>query len=448
MPEQNDFAEENEPQQDNSDEKSPRFIQSQMGRTVSLRGLVERIVEEYHIEHGENESDAAQAADTPTERRKLVKDVANYIFSVESVQLILPEQARIISNAYGELFGYGPLDELLTDETVTTISLEGVDKAAIRYAPGTELVKFEDPLFEDLHHFRTTLKRMLYDAGAELRPDIPIIETGLTYEGRRVSISVVAPPFVTELAADIRVHPKEVPTLQSLVDNEVMPQKAHDLLVAIAKSEHGFIIVGDTESGKTTLLSMLLQDIPNGDNIVTVERASELAVPEGATQYQPKWQTVHDSSWVTFGERIQEALDRDASTIVLDEVRADEPETIMPLLDNVGVPRQIWSMRGASDASRIRSALGTLARMSNPAAPEAMVFQLYERLPFVIIVKRRRGYLQLLEIAEWQFPDGYQETNDFVYADYIALMEMGWEGCQMTGRRPKRDLDLHDDFWE
>lgn len=447
MVEQSSHTDQPTPPENETDEKSPRFVQSQMGRTVSLRGLVERIVEEFHIEHGENESEAVKATQNPAERRRLVKDVADYIFNLESVQLSLPEQARILSNAYGELFGYGPLDELLINENVSTISLEGVDKAAIRYAPGTELIKFEEPLFEDLHHFRSTLKRMLNDARAELRPDIPIIETGLEFEGRRISVSVVAPPYVTELAADIRIHPQELPQLDSLVESEFMPQKALELLKAIAQSEHGFIIVGDTESGKTTLLSMLLQFISNGDKLASIERAGELYLPDGATRYQPKWQTVNDSSWVTFGERIKEALDTDAKVLVLDEVRADEPDSIMPLLDNPDVPRQIWSMRGASDASRIRSALGTLARLSNPAAPEAMVFNLYERLPFVIIVKRRRGYLQLLEIAEWQFPDEIPDDG-FVYADYIALMEMGWDGCEMSGRRPKLSLDLPDDFWE
>jgi hypothetical protein len=64
------------------------------------------------------------------------------------------------------------------------------------------------------------------------------------------------------------------------------------------------------------------------------------------------------------------------------------------------------------------------------------------------MVKRRKGYLQLREIAEWQFPDNYKEADDFVYADYVCLMEMDLDTCEPTGKQPKLDLNLPENFWE
>jgi len=432
------------PEQDaEENEREPELLTSRTGRTISVSGLVERIVQEFDLEHGEGESDAIKASTSDVDRRKLVRDIAEYIFGVESVQLSLQEQARIIAKANAEIFGYGPLDPLFEDETVSTITLEGARKIGVRYAPAGELQAL-DPVFDDTPHMQRVIKRLLHHAGAALHDDIPIIETGLTINGRRVSLSVASPPFVPEMAVDIRVHPSQAPTLDEWVEKEILNEKNRQLLEAIVQSQHGFIIVGDTESGKTTLLSMLLENL-NGQALVSVERASELILPDSAERLSTKW-AVDDDAGVTFGEQIKNALEKDAKTIVIDEIRNDEPEAIAPLLSNEDVPRQIWSFRGASESKRLASSLGMLARMSDGTQAEFMVNQMYQRLPFMVIIKRRKGKLQVREVAEWQFSDNPDE--EVAYTDYVSLMQIEWEGCEVTGKRPQHSLDLPEMFWD
>lgn len=432
-------------QPDETEERRPDFIPARPGRMVSLFGLIERIVEEFKLEHGEHESDAMKATTSVVDRRKLVRDVAEYIMGVESVQLSAKEQARVMARAYGELFGYGPLDEFLLDEQITTVVLEGVEKISVRRKPGAELEPLP-PIFEDNFHLQRTVGRILRDANAELREDIAIIEAGLRYEGRRIALNVATPPTVIELTADIRLHPLQAPTLDDLTDAGFINANARDLLRAIARSEQGFIIVGDAESGKTTLLNAMLSQMP-AQAIHTVERAGELTLPsDDCQQWVATWR-VGDDDGVTFGARIQEALDQQPDCVVLDEVRADEPLSIAPLLNRDDVPRQVWSFRGASDAKRIRTGIAMLARMADRSQPEAMVYNVQARLPFLIIVKRRKGYIQLREIAEWQLPDT-PPADEMIYADYVPLMEMGWDDCELTGKRPQHALDLPDEFWE
>lgn len=434
------------PEKDSEEpEREPELLTSRTGRTISVSGLVERIIKEFELEHGEGESDAIKASTSDVERRKLLRDIAGYIFGVESVQLSLQEQARIIAVANAEIFGYGVLDALFADETVSTITLEGTQKIGVRYAPGGELQILE-PIFDDSPHMYRIIKRLLRHAGAELHADIPIIETGLSINGRRVSLSVATPPFVPEMAVDIRVHPSQAPTPDDWIDKGILNEKTWQLLEAIIQSEHGFVIVGDTESGKTTLLSMLLQQL-DGKGMVSVERASELLLPEGAERLATKW-AFDNNAGVTFGEQIRNALEKEAKTIVIDEIRNDEPEAIAPLLKNEDVPRQIWSFRGASESKRLASALGMLARMSDGTQAEYMVNQLYRRLPFMVIIKRRKGKLQLLEVAEWQFPDNKISEDEVTYADYVSLMKIEWEGCEVTGKHPQHPLNLPESFWE
>jgi len=438
MTDENNNPTENPKSQDDS--TLPDFIDSLTGRTISTRGLVEHIIDQFHLEHGEGDSDAVQNAKTDVERRTLVRDVVQYVIGVESAQLSAKQQARLIATAYREIFGYGPLDTLFANPDVTTITLEGSQKISVRYAPGGNLQQLE-PIFDDTHHVRRTVDRLLRDANAELHADVPIIETGLTINERRVSLSVTGPPFSPEISVDIRVHPADQPTLADLVASEFMPDEARTLLEAIIQSEHGIIIVGDTESGKTILVSALLRHLPDVDGLMTVERAGEIELPTGADQLMPQW-SVGDKKGISFGEKINIALAFDPKTLVLDEIRADEPHSIADLLRKDDVPRQIWSFRGASEAKRISSSLSMLARMADRSQAEAMVLNLYRRLPFVIIVKRRKGYLQLREIGEWQF------TDDSEYANYVPLMERGWETCERTGKRPQHDLDIPASFWE
>jgi Flp pilus assembly CpaF family ATPase len=411
-------------------------IPTRTGHLVSYRGLLERIMEQFYAEYDEN---FIKQVESDVQKRTMVRDVANYVFSVESVQLSLKEQADLIQKVYSDVMSYGVLDPLLADPTITTIAIEGVEKLAVRYAPGTELVP-QERIFEDTRHLRRTLERLIHDAQAEFRDDIAILEVGLDIQGRRVCVNVATPPVVTILRADIRVHVPQLPTLDDLITQNILTPQSAQVLQALVASPHGFVIVGDTESGKTTLLSALAQLLPNPTSVISVERAGELRLPKGASQKVVQW-AKGEHVGANFAQRVQQALDEKPTCLLLDEVRADEPTAITPLLSGDDVPRLIWSCRGASDPKRIRSALGIIARMSDPTQPEVMVQRLYERLPFIVTVKRRKGRILLLEIAEWQYP------HEADYPDYVALLEMGWEALEITGKRPKHPLNLPDDFW-
>jgi type IV secretory pathway ATPase VirB11/archaellum biosynthesis ATPase len=349
------------------------------------------------------------------------------------------EIVDLTRQAFAELFTYGPLDALFADPNVTTITLEGIDKTAVRYGHG-ELVRLP-PIFEDDHQLRRVIGRLLKDAGAEIRPDTPYIETGLTVEGRPVSVNLVLPPATLYITADIRVHPTALPTLDSLVDSE----QARTLLRAIAQSPHGFVVVGESESGKTTLLSMLIA-LSGQQGIISVERAGELRLLDGAKQLkvqyavgEPGQEGAQDA--ISFGGQIARALEESPGCIILDEVRSDEPEAILPLLMIEPPPRQCWAFRGQADSKRLSAALGMVARRGNPGNSEALVRALYARLPFIIAVRRRKERLQLHSISEWQYPPGAE------YPDYMELMAQDWEGLALTGKRPARELALPDDFW-
>src|SRR3954451_5701540 len=181
---------EDQPLRHNADKgREPHLVPGRSGtRMYSMAALIERIEDAFREEH-----DASQLreASTAQARLKLILETTDYVLAVESVRLTSDEKADLVRRAYSQLFGYGPLDGLFLDERVTTISLNGADRAAVRYGHG-ELVDMP-LLFEDDEHLRAVIERLLIDAGAELRDDLPAIETGLTIGDRPVSLSVILP---------------------------------------------------------------------------------------------------------------------------------------------------------------------------------------------------------------------------------------------------------------
>jgi pilus assembly protein CpaF len=308
---------------------------------------------------------------------------------------------------------------------VTTISIAGADHVYVRYEHGA-LVETGRP-FDDEPHLRRILARMLMRAGAELRDDQPYVEVGLTVNERPASINLLMPPIAYNLNADIRVHPRHAPTLDDLVLGGVCSEDVATWLRTLARSGQGFMVVGETESGKTTLLSALVGELPAPETMLTVERASELRLPPEAQRLMTHWPVGEDVG-ISFGAQIDNALLRSPGCLVLDEVRADEPLTIAPLLESPHPPRQIWTFRGVADSKRLQSALGMLARRADFGSGEALVHALYERLPFVVTVARIRERIQLFSIAEWQ-PNPASD-----YPDFVLLFQYQDGQARPTGR--------------
>ncbi|MBI5666549.1 MAG: Flp pilus assembly complex ATPase component TadA [Chloroflexi bacterium] len=421
------------------DGREPRFVPGQMGRRMySMAALVERIEAAFVDEHG-TESPELREADTLAKRLKLVLATADYVLAVESVQLAADERADVVRRVYSNLFSYGPLDALFLDGRVTTISLDGAGRAAVRYGHG-DLTSL-GTIFQDEGQFRRVLKRLLLDAGAELRDDQPYIEVGLTVDDRPVCLNLVAPPVTIHYSADIRVHPKTLPTPEVLIEAGFWTAEAVELLRALVQSRHGLIVVGEPESGKTTLLSLLSQWLPQPEQSVSVERAGELRLPPGMRRLVVKW-PVGDQPGVTFGELIGRALEQQPACLLLDEVRSDEPLTIAPLLQQADAPRQIWSFRGPIFDKRLQSALGMLARRADMSQSEDMVRALYQRLPFVVTVFNQNGALRLWSVGEWQF----KHSPD--YPTYVPLMRVENGAPRLTGERPALPLALPETFWK
>lgn len=416
--------------------REPEFVTGRKGtRLYSIAALVERIIQAFTLEHGETASILLESQ-AKADHLKLLRDTVDYVLAVESVQPSPQERAMLIRKAYSDLFGFGPLDQFFADNTITTISVKGLDQIAVRY--GHEELEVTEALFDTPEQLAQVIRRLFVQADVHPDDEQPYIEFGLTIENRRVCISMMRPPVSIQTMLDIRMHPEELPSIKSFAVSD----KSRQLLEAIMRSSHGVLVVGEPESGKTMLLSALLA-LADIEDVATVERAGELFVAEQAKRFVVRWSSnANVDENISFGQQIMNVVDAGYSFIVLDELRNDEPEALVPLLDRDSVQRVIATMRGPIEQKRLLPALGMLARRSDMHRAEEMVHRFYSRFPFVVTIQHTRdARLKVVSIAEMQLDD----TEE--YYQYVELMETNEDDLRLTENAPKRELSLPDDFW-
>lgn len=401
-------------------------------RLYSQAALIERAVEEFLLEYGSAGPGNSRLleARTPTDRYKLIRDVIDYVLGIESIRLPLDERAALVHAVYAELFGYGPLDQLLVNPLITSIVLAGDRHAAVRYEHG-ELTPIEPP-FQSAEHLRAIIGRMLADAGTALDDRDIVREAGLIVGGRPVRLGVAAPPVTPVLYADLRLHPVQAPTLDELSAQGWMTDEAYTLIGSIVRSGYGFAIVGEPEAGKTTLLNALINQI--GETGTVLERAGELRPPQHVRHLGPGL-SAPPLDAITFADWVAHAAAEPTNYLAIDEVRGEEPEAFLPLLGSAEVSRQIWAVRGVPDAKRLQSNMGMLARRAAPDSGEDAVHRLYARLPFIITLARIRERLQVFSIAEWQ------SRADSDYPDYVVLFRYDGGAARPTEAQLARWLD-------
>lgn len=397
----------------------------------SLDALRERIERQFYDETA-HRADILAELDGPEAQRALVREVMDYVLAVEGVRLAPADRAALLDAAHRHLFTFGPLDDLLADETITEVTIDGPDRIHVRRGAGS-LVRVP-AAFEDGAHLARVLARLLAAAGAALTPDAPLVEVGATLAGRRARIAAVGPPVSAGISATIRLHPREPLPLDALV-----PPGAADLLRAILAAGHGLLIVGDGGTGKTTLAGALIAALSADARLATVERAAELPLPADAARHVP---APDDPDGLA--EAVRAALDESPVWLAIDELRGGDSVAAWEALSHPDAPRALWLLRGDPSPERLRGALLMLLRRANPSVDEAALHRLVaDRLPFVAGLRVVEGVPRLTLVAEWALDE----------ADAAAPLTLrpllAWEDGALASRdRPQRALPLSLDGWD
>jgi len=182
---------------------------------------------------------------------------------------------RIFREVLDNLVGYGPIQPLLDDPTISEIMVNGPGMIYIEREG--ELIE-TDLKFEDEAHVMRVIDRIVYPIGRRVDRDHPTVDARLP-DGSRVNI-VIPPSAIDGPCITIRKFLQTRMTMDDLVRIGSLNENMVEFLKACVVARLNIVISGPTSSGKTTFLNILSGLIPGHQRIVTIEDAVELQLKQ------------------------------------------------------------------------------------------------------------------------------------------------------------------------
>jgi pilus assembly protein CpaF len=246
---------------------------------------------------------------TPQQVHGEVSRLAKDVLSAQEVPLSIVEGERLIEEVRHELFGLGPLEQLLSDPTISDILVNSPYKIYIERAGKLER---SGVTFNDNQHVMRVIERIVSSVGRRIE------------DGSRFN-AVIPPIALDGPSISIRRFGKNPLKLDALVQKGAMTKDMAELLKMCVKAKMNIIISGGTGSGKTTLLNALSSYIPEDERVVTIEDAAELMLQQPhVVRLETRPKNIEGKGDITARDCVKNALRMRPDRVVIGETRGEE----------------------------------------------------------------------------------------------------------------------------
>lgn len=345
-----------------------------------------------------------------------INDVVGEILSEERLQLNAHEQRDLVTALLDDLLGLGPLEALLSDETVSDIMVNGPHQV---YVERKGKLQLTDIAFRDNAHVLSVCARIVSRVGRRVDETSPLCDARLP-DGSRVNI-IIPPLALDGPSISIRKFARHKITLESMEQNQNLSPAMATVLKIAGRCRLNILISGGTGSGKTTLLNALSRMIDYGERIVTIEDAAELQLQQPhVVRLETRPPNLEDRGEITQRDLLKNALRMRPDRIILGEIRAGEALDMLQAM-NTGHDGSLCTIH----ANRPREALTRLENMvamANVRLPhEAVRAQIAGAVNMIVQVARMRdGVRRITHISEIVGMEGdvvtMQDLFTFEYA--------------------------------
>jgi septum site-determining protein MinD len=224
---------------------------------------------------------------------------------------------QIVREVLDEALGFGPLEDLLSDDTVTEIMVNARDQIFIEKSGKPTLSKVT---FTTETQMRTIIDRIVAPLGRQVNESSPYVDARLP-DGSRVHI-IIPPLALRGPTITIRKFPKHRLTYKDLVGKGSMTEEIADFLRICVEGKLNVVVSGGTGSGKTTLLNVLSSFIPSSDRVITVEDSAELQlVQEHVVRLEARPKNIEGKGEVSIRDLVKNCLRMRPDRIVVGEIR-------------------------------------------------------------------------------------------------------------------------------
>ena len=230
------------------------------------------------------------------------------------------ELAQIAKEAADDMLGFGPLEELLAEEGIADIMINGPKTIYIEKKGKIQRANIE---FRDNHHLLTICQRVVGVIGRRVDESSPICDARLP-DGSRVNV-IIPPLAVDGCTMTIRKFAKEKLTLDKLIEFKAMTPACAEMIKIVGACRANVVISGGTGSGKTTMLNCLTRYMSDGERVITCEDACELQLQQPhVVRLETRPPNLEGVGEVKMRDLIKNCLRMRPDRIIVGEVRGPE----------------------------------------------------------------------------------------------------------------------------
>src|SRR3984957_9011266 len=217
---------------------------------------------------------APKAADlSPDELREKVRSTVNEILEREDIGISPIERQRFVEEMLEDALGYGPLEALLADPTISEVMCNKYDEVWIERKGRLERSEI---VFNSPHQYRRIIDRMVHGVGRRVDESSPMVDARLA-DGSRIN-AIVPPLALHGPVLTIRKFPERAFMMEDLIKMGSLTMDSAVFLEALVRGKISMVVVGGTGTGKTTMLNVLSNYIPDGERLITIEESAELQI--------------------------------------------------------------------------------------------------------------------------------------------------------------------------
>jgi pilus assembly protein CpaF len=361
-----------------------------------------------------------------SEIRRTIQELFEQILNEENIVLSRPERARMFEQIAAEILGFGPLQPLLEDESITEVMVNGAKNIYIERKGKIIRVPVS---FESNEHVMRIIDRIVSPLGRRIDESMPYVDARLP-DGSRVNV-VIPPISLVGPVITIRKFSRVPITIDQLISFGSITQEAVDFLRACVEARVNVVISGGTGSGKTTLLNILSTFIPTDERILTVENAAELQLrQEHVVTLESRPSNIEGKGEVTIRQLVVNALRMRPDRIIVGEIR-DEAALDMLQAMNTGHDGSMTTLHSNGPRDTL-SRLETMVLMAGMDLPvRAIREQVSSAIELVIHQERMRdGSRKVTNITEVTGMEG----DVITMTDIFQFEQVGYENGKVVGR--------------
>lgn len=316
---------------------------------------------------------------------------------LEDYNLGSVERNHICNLIQNEINGYGPLTDLLNNDAVTEIMVNGTNDIYVEI--DGKLVKDESVSFINDTHIIRTIQRIVQPLGRTIDAVNPMVDAHLK-DGSRLN-AIIPPLSLTGPIITIRKFSKKMNSVDDLIRMGTMTANMAMFLQACVRAKLNIIISGGTGAGKTTLLNILSGFIDDEERIITIEDAAELRLHQShVISLETRMVNYEGEGEITIRDLVRNSLRMRPDRIIVGEVRGKEAFDMLQAM-NTGHEGSITTLHANSSEDAINR-LETMMLMNDMELPVYAIRNYIEKaIDIVIQIERLSdGKRKITSISE------------------------------------------------